>query len=264
MSYDWADPSVGAEGTRDGRGRAMTRKYLAFDIETAKVVPGEEFNWKAHRPLGITCIASQSIDEEEPRVWLTRNSSGMPARRMSQADVAAFVEYLTDASRQGLVPLSWNGLSFDLDVLAEESGLADSCQRLALGHVDMMFHVVCQKGFPVSLKSAAAGLGLRGKLAGVEGIDAPVLWAAGQHETVIKYVAQDVRTTLAVAMESEQRKAFAWKTSRGTISSMPLRGGWLSVEAAMRLPLPDTSWMSNPLSRQAFTGWLHDQCRNLP
>jgi hypothetical protein len=31
----------------------MPRKYLAFDIETAKDVPEADFNWKPHRPLGI-------------------------------------------------------------------------------------------------------------------------------------------------------------------------------------------------------------------
>jgi hypothetical protein len=32
----------------------MARQYLAFDIETAKDVPGDDFNWRPHRPLGIS------------------------------------------------------------------------------------------------------------------------------------------------------------------------------------------------------------------
>ena len=44
----------------------MAHKYLAFDIETAKEVPGPDFNWKAHRPLGITCIASLATGDDEP------------------------------------------------------------------------------------------------------------------------------------------------------------------------------------------------------
>jgi len=90
----------------------------------------------------------------------------------------------------------------------------------------------------------------------VKGVDAPTLWATGQADLVIQYVAQDVRTTLAVARESERRRGFAWKTSRGTTSGMPLPRGWLSVEAAMQLPLPDTSWMGDPPSRRDFTAWL--------
>ncbi|MCH2212749.1 MAG: 3'-5' exonuclease [Fuerstiella sp.] len=234
----------------------MTRRYVAFDIETAKEVPGDDFNWKSHRPLGISCIASQSTEDPEPRVWMTHSSNNQPAPQMSREDVTAFVQYLLEVSRQGLTPLSWNGLSFDLDVLAEESGLVGSCRELATAHVDMMFHVVCEKGFPVSLGNAASGLGLPGKLAGVEGMDAPSLWAEGRFETVTEYVAQDVRTTLAVALKSEQRKSFAWKTRKGSVSSMPLSRGWLSVEEALRLPLPDTSWMSAPISRCDFTAWL--------
>ena len=234
----------------------MARKFLAFDIETAKDVPGPDFNWKPHRPLGITCIASQATDDKEPRVWLSRKDDGTPAARMTQADVADFVQFLSTSAADGCVPLSWNGLSFDFDILAEESGLLDECQTLARNHIDMMFHVVCQKGFPVSLKNAAAGLNVAGKLAGVEGIAVPSMWASGQFDLVCEYVAQDVCTTLAVALKSESQRSFAWLTRKGTISTMPLTKGWLSVDAAARLPLPDTSWMPNPISRNEFMSWL--------
>lgn len=234
----------------------MNRKYLAFDIETARDIPGDDFNWKPHRPLGITCIATQSSRCEEPRIWLTRTKSRTPAPQMSQADVAEFVQHLADAEADGFVPLSWNGLGFDFDILAEESGLMAECRTLARAHVDMMFHVVCEKGFPVSLKNAATGLGVKGKLEGVEGIDAPSLWASGQYDVVTDYVAQDVRTTLAVALKSERQRSFAWMTRKGIPSSMPLPQGWLTVEVAARLPLPDTSWMSKPIPRDEFMSWL--------
>ena len=70
----------------------MAHKYLAFDIETARVVPGPSFQWRAHRPLGITCIASLSEDDDEPRVWLSRTPSGTPAPQMTPSDTVAFVE----------------------------------------------------------------------------------------------------------------------------------------------------------------------------
>jgi hypothetical protein len=37
---------------------------------------------------------------------------------------------------------------------------------------------------------------------------------------------------------------------------MALPGGWLTVEAAGKLPLPDTSWMDEPWAREKFTGWM--------
>ncbi len=30
---------------------------------------------------------------------------------------------------EGFIPLSWNGLAFDFDVLAEQSGLVDDCRE---------------------------------------------------------------------------------------------------------------------------------------
>jgi hypothetical protein len=43
----------------------MTRKFLAFDIETATDVPGDDFNWKPHWPLGISCAATVSTESSE-------------------------------------------------------------------------------------------------------------------------------------------------------------------------------------------------------
>lgn len=235
----------------------MTLQFLAFDIETGKIIPEPASNWQSHRPLGITCIASQAVGDEKPRVWFSQDAKGHPASQMTREDIAAFVRHLGEAVQDGFMPLSWNGLAFDLDILAEESGLVTECKKLALGHVDMMFHVFCDRGYPVALDCAASGLGLPGKMAGVDGSLAPSLWAKGQYDTVLEYVSQDVRTTQAVAQESERRKRFLWRTKKGSVSSMPLPNGWLSVEDAQRLPLPDTSWMDAPIPRSTFTAWLN-------
>ncbi len=234
----------------------MSRRFIAFDIETAKEIPGEDFNWKPHRPLGITCIASQTTGDDVPRIWFSESESGTPAPQMTQQDVAAFVSHLTDAVADGIVPLSWNGLAFDFDIIAEESRLADECRSLARNHVDMMFSYRVRERVSRCSENAASGLGVEGKLSGVEAIDAPGLWASGQFDVVTDYVAQDVRATLAVALESERRRSFAWRTRKGTNSSMPLSRGWLTVADASQLPLPDTSWMSDPPSRCEFMSWL--------
>jgi len=47
----------------------MTRKFLAFDIETATDVPGDDFNWKPFRPLGISCAATFSTEDDLPKLW---------------------------------------------------------------------------------------------------------------------------------------------------------------------------------------------------
>lgn len=175
---------------------------------------------------------------------------------MAAEDIAAFVSYLEDQCAAGFVPLSWNGLGFDFDVLAEESGQRAACRNLALAHVDMMFHVFCEKGFPVALDKVAAGMGLPGKTKGMTGKEAPHRWSAGDHQSVIEYVSQDVRTTLAVAAAAENGKGMAWITGQGKRAWLPLPAGWMTVDVARKRPLPDTSWMSDPKPRSSFTAWL--------
>lgn len=231
-------------------------KWVAFDLETAKQVPGTAFDWRRHRPLGIACIGSLCSDGAEPKLWWTSMSDGRPAGQMSRTDLISFIGYLESQLAAGYLPLSWNGVGFDWEVLAEESGEWSRCARLAWDHIDMMFQVVCMKGFPVALANAALGLGVPGKTPGMAGVDAPRLWAAGEFQKVFDYVAQDVRSTLAVAQRAMEQKSFRWRTQRGTISSFPLTEGWLDVKSARCLSLPDTSWMSEPFDREACLRWL--------
>ena len=234
----------------------MARRYLAFDIETAKDVPGDDFNWRPHRPLGISCAATLASDTDQPLLWHGKTWAESPGKRMSQKDAQGLVQYLLDKAADGFTILTWNGLGFDFDILAEESGNAASCRKVALAHVDMMFHVFCSLGYPVALDKAAQGMGLPGKPPGMSGFKAPLLWAQGHFQEVLGYVAQDVRTAMQIAQRCEQRRSFEWITRKGTKSSLLLTNGWLPVHEAQRLPEPDTSWMSNPLSRPEFTAWL--------
>jgi hypothetical protein len=234
----------------------MSPRYVAFDIETATDVPGEGFDWEKYRPLGISCAATFAHGEERPRLWHGKTPSGKPAERMSREDAEELVEYLAEMVQSGHTVLTWNGLGFDFNVLAEESGAVDQCKKLARGHVDMMFHVLCELGYPVALDKAARGMGLPGKPKGMSGVQAPAMWLDGQHQKVLDYVAQDVRITLQLAEACRKQASFKWITRKGSRSDMPLDRGWLRVEKALKLPTPDTSWMSSPLSRNEFTGWL--------
>lgn len=234
----------------------MAHKYLAFDIETAKDVPGDDFNWRPHRPLGICCAATLVSDSNELILWHGETQKGLPDKRMSQEDALGLVHYLSDMASKGYRILTWNGLGFDFDILAEESGDAANCKECALDHVDMMFHVFCSLGYPVGMDKAAQGMGLQGKSAGMSGVMAPKLWAKGRFKEVLEYVAQDVRTTLEVAQVCETNGRLDWITRKGTKSSMPLTGGWLTVRGALQLPEPDTSWMTSPIPRRNFTDWL--------
>ncbi len=235
----------------------MPRKYVAFDLETTKDVPGEDFNWRPHRPLGICCAAAFPSDAKEPIVWHDKKANGDPAERTSKAEAGHLVQELLSYVARGYTLLTWNGLGFDFDVLAEESASRDECKQLALNHVDMMFHVFCEKGFPVALDKAAHALAVPGKSPGMSGGLAPKLWAQGRHREVLDYVANDVRIALQVAIICEQRRNFAWTTRKGTRSSIHLADGWLTVRDASGLPEPDTSWMDSPIPRGDFMRWLN-------
>lgn len=234
----------------------MARKYIAFDIETAKDVPGTEFNWRAHRPLGISCAAALPSDAREPTVWHGKAPNGLPAGKMSADEARDLVKHLAEWASEGYTILTWNGLGFDFDVLVEESGTFEECKELAMNHVDMMFHLFCDRGFPVALGKVAEALQIPGKPAGMSGALAPRLWADGRYQEVIDYVVQDVRITLQVGQICEQSRSLKWMTRRGSISSIALNRGWLTVKEALMLPEPDTSWMDDPIPRRQFAQWM--------
>lgn len=237
----------------------MNRRYLAFDIEIAKILPDEVDDLKGHRPLGICCAAALAGDDDQPHLWFSSDARGQALPRMSREDLRVFVEFLREQQAQGYTLLSWNGLSFDFDILAEESGEWRTCEELAIDHVDMMFHVFCEKGFCVGLEAATKAIGVEGKTAGMNAELIPQLWAKGETESVLAYVANDCRMTIDVAHVSEHDREFAWITRRETRGSMFLRNGWRTCRNALKTPLPDTSWMDTPpWPRSRFTSWFRE------
>jgi hypothetical protein len=233
----------------------MGRDYLAFDLEIVKSIPSGVEDWKAYRPLGISCAATYH-GEGRPRLWHGNTPEGGIADQMSRAEATDLVAYLASEAQSGRKILTWNGLGFDFDILAEESGLLSECRELALSHVDMMFHLFCLQGYGLGLDTAAKGMGLPGKPAGMSGEKAPLYWSQGRRQEVLLYVAQDVRTTLDLAKAAEKQGRLTWLSKRGIRIELQLPSGWLTVRQSMKLPLPDTSWMSRPWPRSKFTGWL--------
>jgi hypothetical protein len=232
-------------------------KYVAFDLEIAKIMPDDAGDLKAYRPLGITCAAAL-FDDGDLVIWHGKTASGTAADQMARSEAQDVVRYLQGAVERGWTLVTWNGVGFDFDILAEESGMLTECRQLAVDHVDMMFHVFCLQGYPLGLDKAAKGMGLMGKPPGMSGALAPPMWAAGQRQEVLRYLEGDVRTTLALAKAAEEQRTLRWVSQRGKPMELRLPHGWLTVRLATALPPPDTSWMSNPWPRSKFTGWLHE------
>ena len=123
------------------------------------------------------------------------------------------MEFLGSQVAAGFTILSWNGLGFDFDILRRGIWSAPIlCRQLAVTHVDLMFHVFCEKGFAMGLDAAAKALCSRGKTNGMQAVLAPKMWAEGKIQQVLRYVADDCRLTLDVAKSAEADGRFAWIT----------------------------------------------------
>ena len=219
------------------------RKYAAFDLETAARNPRGRTTGQEHRPLGITCAALYAPEtardapytpetardapytpetDRAAFTWYSTDSSGKIADRMNREDLTLMVQRAgrPPGKRGGFTIVTWNGTGFDFDVLAEESGLGEECRRLALDHVDMMFHVFCKRGYPLSLEAAALGMKLDGKTPGMNGERAVRMWRDGQREEEVDYCAQDSRCTLELALACEKAGSLRWTSQSGRDQSM--------------------------------------------
>jgi len=237
-------------------------KYVAFDLEVGKEVP-EGGDWKELFPLGITC-ASTVTSDGHMLTWYHGNKGlwSVPSiGYMSPDEVGELIHYLKTKHDEGYVILTWNGLSFDFAVLADESnGQQRLCQNLAMDHVDMMFQILCQKGYPIGLNAVAEGLGLGGKSEGMSGALAPVMWKGSVIDRlkVLNYVDKDSLLTLEIAIKAAEQKFFEWTSRSGRLNKFPLWKGWLTVKRCLKMPKPDTSWMDNPMTRESFLWWMKE------
>ncbi len=243
---------------------------VAFDIEIAKELPDEARDWMALAPLGVACVALMREGEKEP--WLRFNPREHPdyyvseTGAMNRQAVDLVIDELMKIVGGGDTLVTWNGTSFDFQVLAGETGRTEHCARLALGSVDMMFWLVCQRGHPLALDTALTGMGLASKLhdvrtsggemTAISGKDAPRLWRAGEFEAVLSYCGGDVRRTLELALECVRQQKLRWISRRGAPSVVPVGPRWPTVLECLQIPTPDTSWMANPLSRASFIDWM--------
>lgn len=223
-------------------------KTVAFDLEIVKIIPPDCNDWWSLGKLGISCAAAQPSDSDHAIVWAGWNELGETGSR-------AIVHGLLGMVSDGYTLVGFNSLGFDLRCLAVESGLVDECRWLALNHVDLYFHLFCTLGYGPGLDRLAKGLGLAGKPEGMDGAKAPELWAQGQRQKVIDYCVRDVQMTLEVYRLGQELGGVQWTGKSGKATGCDFER-WLMVIAAMSLPEPDTSWMTNARPRSSATGWL--------
>jgi len=227
------------------------RNYLAFDIEITKVINAGA-SWLGQRPLGISCAATMQQQPRESHIWCGEGRpSGEPWEQMPQSQVCVMVQYLREKVEEGYTLLAWNGLHFDLNIIAEESGLWDECHHLAMGMVDPMFHFYYVHGYPVGLQAVTNAMTGESKTG--TGAEAPIKWAMGLYQEVMEYCAHDVQILLDVVLEMEDRGWMEWFSHSGQLREWEIPGGrLLTVREVMKLPAPVNPWC--PV--KDFTGWL--------
>jgi hypothetical protein len=233
---------------------ARDTRYVVFDLETENI-PGP---LNLDRRVPAITVGATLESDGELRLWYDRSPDDQPSGALlSREGAGELVRYLAKAQQVGRTVVTWNGAGFDFRVLAQASGLVGECIDLAWAHLDLMFWFHCRNGYSVGLNKAAQAVG-SGKTEGMTGADAPRLWDAGEYQTVLDYVAQDVRALATVHEQASRGNALRWLNSRGRISRAP--GPLLQVREAYKLPPPDTSWMTRkPWPRTKFVGWMLSQ-----
>ncbi len=241
---------------------------LAMDLEI-----GDQFadfkEWRDHRPLSITCVGMSyqmgpGVDAKETgSIWTDILLDGVGAyidKELAREIVRVLYAWTVD----GGTLITWNGLAFDLPVLSDASGEYELCKELALSdrHVDMMFNMFMLLGWPVGLETASIETTGEGKYSDIKGSDTPKLWAAGEHEKVLKYVEQDARMTrdLFVTLSSSTPPTMRWRTKSGRGQPRHARtrfGKWSplwSVDQTLKTVEPPevASFMTNPPTIKGF------------
>ena len=220
-------------------------KTAALDIETTK-------------SSRVACMSVAFSDVTEPvRLYQRVGPNGI-ADWLTSERLCEIVDWLMLKTTVGGYKLTtWNGAGFDFKVIAEITGMYEECRQLVMNHVDMMYHLFCVKGHPVSLKAACIGSRTENKMEGMVGVEVPDLWENKENRgRIVEYCAQDTAVTLQLFRRSLQMGGLHWMSKSGKIRTLMLPDGWLTVEQAMALPEPDVSWMSDPWPRSKFTDWM--------
>jgi len=226
-------------------------------------------DWKNHRPLGITCAAKYiSIPKGSEKAFTPefRKKPVIFYTDFNNRPQDIVWDLYTDMVYHGWQIVTWNGLSFDFNVLAEESGMYKECAELALNSIDLMFIVVTLRGHFLGLDKAAKGAGIQGKLHDVtlsngtkltdmSGGKAPGLWKAGEYKAVLDYLGDDVRSTLELAEWIRDNKMIRWISEKGYEQKITVPKLYTVKECLELNPvLPE--WVTNPVDRKSMMEWI--------
>jgi len=266
--------------------------YVSFDIEVSK--------WSEDKDvlMPISC-AAMAFD---PPLADGRRSVvyGATAESfMSPTACRIFARSLLAHAMERTV-ITWNGAAFDFRILtawaAKDTEDAvvwqGALENLTMEHIDPGFLMACQKGFMIGLDACAKAVGVQGKLEGMSGKYAPLLWSGlngsedaqalkaiadlgvlpGSTEArflCFDYVRQDAIATVQAYAALKEKDFVQWITRRGRPARYPwvpevyrddepLAGDLLTVRDSLLLPEADFSYLSSPIRREDCLAWIND------
>jgi hypothetical protein len=239
-------------------------KLASFDIEICdELTPSPDGSVPAYPRLSCAALAIQDTPEAEPCLEYFTSSANENA--MTNEQVLGLLDTMLHLARHDYKFLTWNGVAFDMRLIAHFSGdqFAPDVYRLAWqDHIDMMLLVTFQTGYRLGLDAALLGAGLESKLHQVtlttgevitdmSGARAPALWCAGERQAVLDYLAVDVIQPLKLARRIEAERCLRWTSKKGR--AMFINTDLLTVKDAYHtLPQMDCSWLPDPILRQPY------------
>jgi hypothetical protein len=227
--------------------------FLSYDIELYSELDTENINFAEMIPsIAATCTSTKDL-----RFWYD-------VPYASRETAKNLVNFMMDEMKNGWFPFTWNGVSFDFNLLAQYSGMVEECAELALNGVDGMLLIVFNKGYFLGLDAALSGAGLQSKQHAVKlnngldfsmtGKDAPAMWRKGEYDAVKAYLKGDVFRPLELIEAIRKNNGIKWtsKTGKPNFQKTPLT----PVKELFSIPQPDVSWMTDPKPRKEFVNWI--------
>lgn len=260
--------------------------YVAFDIEVSK--------WDEDELMPISCAA---LAFDPPLDDGTRTMVWGYGDFMPPVLCRSFARALLFHAMTRRV-ITWNGLAFDFRILTEwvsKSTLdrlvwRGALENLAMEHIDPGFLMLCQRGYMIGLDTCAKALHVKGKLPGMSGKYAPVLWTGltgneddetreaveqigltpgseEARELCRAYVQQDALATVNTYVALKSAPSVQWTTRAGRPARYPwvpikynedepLSGDLLTVRDAISLPRPNTRGLSSPMKKEDCYAWI--------
>ncbi len=235
------------------------RGVLGFDIETNGIPDDQAGSCEG---LGITCVGFADAG----RNWFFGSSFNGNGETLTQTECDDVAKVLHDSLMHGVVPVTFNGLGFDFRLLhyLVSPEVQPLVVEVALSHVDICYLVLRARGFMLGMAAITKGLGIQGKLEGMDGLKAIDMWTKGTAEDrkrVLEYVAQDADAAWSAHQELIKQRKLFWTTKQGTRSVRPwiafvaARNSLLVVWETLARPDPDTEWMDEPWDPKKFYDW---------